>query len=50
MSIFQSGGENGNEKRAKKRKKKPTEKNNNNDRPLFGVLLTLISQSPYTFL
>ena len=31
MSVFQSGGEKGNEKRSKKRKKKPTEKKNNND-------------------
>ena len=51
MSIFQSGGEKGNEKRSKKRKKKkPTEKKTimiiitTRHRPLFGVLLTPISQ------
>ena len=50
MSVFQSGGEKGNEKRSKKRKKKPTEKKTimiiitTRHRPLFGVLLTPISQ------
>ena len=52
MSVFQSGGEKGNEKRSKKRKKKkPTEKKKTimiiittRHRPLFGVLLTPISQ------
>ena len=51
MSIFQSGGEKGNEKRSKKRKKKKTTEKKTimiiittRHRPLFGVLLTPISQ------
>ena len=52
MSIFQSGGEKGNEKRSKKRKKKITNRKKKTimiiittgHRPLFGVLLTPISQ------
>ena len=51
MSIFQSGGEKGNEKRSKKRKKNNQQKKKTimitittGQRPLFGVLLTPISQ------
>ena len=47
MSIFQAGGEKGNEKRSKKRKKKITNRKKKimiiitiGHRPLFGVLLT----------
>ena len=53
MSIFQSGGEKRNEKRSKKRKKNNQRKKKKTimiiittrHRPLFGVLLTPISQS-----
>ena len=51
MSIFQAGGEKGNEKRSKKRKKNNQQKKKTimitittGHRPLFGVLLTPISQ------
>ena len=44
MSLFQSRGEKGNEKRSKKKKKRNKQQKKKIHRLLFGVLLTPISQ------